>query len=127
MQLGLYVHPSCTCYLLLITISHITRFPKGPKGEHSDGFGIDHVHISICYLFCLFVSGERKGPKKEMNGFEHGKLSYVMTLIWATLSCQLCNIGSVRLIFQVSSLFSNVISTIALPLIRYRLWGFSMT
>ncbi|KAG6524404.1 hypothetical protein ZIOFF_014313 [Zingiber officinale] len=65
----------------------------------------------------LFASGEWKGLKGEMEGFEKGKVSYVMTLVWTGLSWQLASVGVVGLIFVVSSLFSNVISTIALPVV----------
>ncbi|XP_042457086.1 probable purine permease 11 isoform X2 [Zingiber officinale] len=65
----------------------------------------------------LFASGEWKGLKGEMEGFEKGKVSYVMTLVWTALSWQLASVGIVGLIFVVSSLFSNVISTLALPVV----------
>ncbi|XP_042435201.1 probable purine permease 11 isoform X1 [Zingiber officinale] len=63
----------------------------------------------------LFASGEWKSLKGEMEGFKKGKLAYVMTLVWIGLSWQLASVGVVGLIFVVSSLFSNVISTLALP------------
>ncbi|XP_042455158.1 probable purine permease 11 isoform X1 [Zingiber officinale] len=65
----------------------------------------------------LFASGEWKGLKGEMEGFAKGKVSYVMTLVWTGLSWQLASVGVVGLIFVVSSLFSNVISTLALPVV----------
>ncbi|XP_074566911.1 putative purine permease 11 isoform X1 [Curcuma longa] len=65
----------------------------------------------------LFASGEWRGLKGEMAGFEKGKVSYVMTLVWTGLSWQLASVGIVGLIFVVSSLFSNVISTLALPVV----------
>ncbi|XP_010274633.1 PREDICTED: probable purine permease 11 [Nelumbo nucifera] len=65
----------------------------------------------------LFASGEWKGLKEEMDQFGKGKVSYVMTLVWTAVSWQICSVGVVGLIFVVSSLFSNVISTLALPLV----------
>ncbi|KAJ0989971.1 hypothetical protein J5N97_008327 [Dioscorea zingiberensis] len=65
----------------------------------------------------LFVSGEWKSLKGEMHGFAKGRVSYVMTLVWTALSWQLASVGVVGLIFVVSSLFSNVISTLALPVV----------
>ncbi|MCL7042671.1 hypothetical protein MKW94_003000 [Papaver nudicaule] len=65
----------------------------------------------------LFVSGEWNGLDEEMNGFKKGKVSYIMVLVWTAVFWQLCSVGVVGLIFVVSSLFSNAISTLALPLI----------
>ncbi|KAF8413602.1 hypothetical protein HHK36_001594 [Tetracentron sinense] len=65
----------------------------------------------------LFASGEWKSLTEEMEKFGLGKLSYVMTLVWTAVAWQVFSIGSVGLIFEVSSLFSNVISTVALPVI----------
>ena len=52
-----------------------------------------------------------------MEEFELGKLSYVMTLVWTAVSWQVFAVGSVGLIFKVSSLFANVISTLGLPIV----------
>ncbi|KAF8413601.1 hypothetical protein HHK36_001593 [Tetracentron sinense] len=65
----------------------------------------------------LFASGEWKSLAEEMEKFGPGKLSYVMTLVWTAVAWQVCSIGSVGLIFEASSLFSNVITTVALPVI----------
>lgn len=65
----------------------------------------------------LFASGEWNGLSAEMNGFKKGKFSYVMVLVWTAVFWQLCSVGVVGLIFVVSSLFSNAISTLVLPLI----------
>ncbi|XP_031280588.1 probable purine permease 11 [Pistacia vera] len=64
----------------------------------------------------LFASGEWKGLSKEMKEFEEGKASYLMTLIWTAVTWQISSVGLLGLIFEVSSLFSNVISTLALPI-----------
>ena len=65
----------------------------------------------------LFASGEWKGLKREMDEFELGKFIYVSTLIWTAIAWQIFNIGAVGLINEVSSLFSNVISVLGLPVI----------
>ncbi|KAM6588509.1 hypothetical protein CsatA_011114 [Cannabis sativa] len=66
----------------------------------------------------LFASGEWRGLGKEMNEYyQESKVSYVMTLVWTALTWQICSVGLLGLIFEVSSLFSNVISTLALPVI----------
>ncbi|RLN08756.1 putative purine permease 11 [Panicum miliaceum] len=72
---------------------------------------------TIASLIGLFASGEWKTLEGEMHAFGSGKLSYVMTLLWTAVSWQIASVGVVGLIFVVSSLFSNVISTLALPII----------
>lgn len=65
----------------------------------------------------LLVSGEWKTLKAEMNGFELGKMSYIMTLIWTAMCWQVYTIGSLGLIVKVSSLFSNVVAALGLPIV----------
>ncbi|KAK1568717.1 hypothetical protein Q3G72_027835 [Acer saccharum] len=65
----------------------------------------------------LFVSGEWKDLSKEMRDYEEGRVSYLMTLIWTAKTWQISSVGLLGLIFEVSSLFSNVISTLALPVV----------
>ncbi|KAK7263341.1 hypothetical protein RJT34_30929 [Clitoria ternatea] len=64
----------------------------------------------------LFASGEWKTLENEMKGFENGSVSYVMTLIWIAVSWQISAIGTLGLIFEVSSLFSIVIGTLEFPI-----------
>ncbi|KAL7212591.1 hypothetical protein ACSBR2_015306 [Camellia fascicularis] len=68
-------------------------------------------------LIGLFASGEWKTLGKEMAHFEMGKVSYVMILVWIAITWQVFSIGAVGLIFEVSSLFSNVISILGLPIV----------
>lgn len=65
----------------------------------------------------LFASGEWKTLKGEMDEFHLGKVSYLMILLWTTISWQLFTVGCVGLIFDVSSLFSNAISVLGLPIV----------
>ncbi|XP_077234322.1 putative purine permease 11 [Tasmannia lanceolata] len=65
----------------------------------------------------LFASREWRSLKGEMEGFEKGKVSYIMTLVWTAVSWQVCTVSSVVLVFMISSLFTNVISTLALPVV----------
>ncbi|KAB1225096.1 putative purine permease 11 [Morella rubra] len=62
----------------------------------------------------LLASGEWKSLHSEMVTFGTGRVSYVMTLVWTAVAWQICAVGVVGLIFMVSSLFSNVISTVSL-------------
>ncbi|KAF8077103.1 hypothetical protein N665_1061s0005 [Sinapis alba] len=65
----------------------------------------------------LFVSGGWKMLRTEMEDFKLGKNSYLLINIGSMISWQACWIGSVGLILEVSSLFSNVISTLCLPVV----------
>lgn len=62
----------------------------------------------------LFASGEWRRLHGEMEGFGTGRTSYVLTLVGTAVAWQVCAVGVVGLIFVVSSLFSNVISTLSL-------------
>lgn len=64
----------------------------------------------------LFASGEWRTLGGEMDGFGKGGAAYVMTLVGTAVAWQVCSVGVVGLIFVVSSLFSNVISTLSLAL-----------
>ncbi|KMT11746.1 hypothetical protein BVRB_5g105800 [Beta vulgaris subsp. vulgaris] len=65
----------------------------------------------------LFGSGEWKTLNEEMKGYKLGRVSYVMTLAFTAISWQVSSVGLLGLIFEVSSLFSNVISTVSLPVV----------
>ncbi|XP_061359715.1 probable purine permease 11 [Gastrolobium bilobum] len=65
----------------------------------------------------LFASGEWKTLDNEMKEYEKGRVSYIMTLLWTAVAWQITSIGMLGLIFEVSSLFSNVIGTLALPIV----------
>ncbi|XVF52423.1 hypothetical protein PTKIN_Ptkin05aG0016800 [Pterospermum kingtungense] len=65
----------------------------------------------------LFASGEWRSLSMEMEVYQEGKVSYLMTLIWTAVTWQVSSIGLLGLIFEVSSLFSNVISTLSLPVV----------
>ncbi|KAL5577160.1 hypothetical protein UlMin_018859 [Ulmus minor] len=71
----------------------------------------------VATLVGLFASKEWKDLEKVMNVFELGKVSYIMTLAWTAISWQVFNISVVGLIVEVSSLFSNVISVLGLPVV----------
>ncbi|XWS12403.1 hypothetical protein CRYUN_Cryun37aG0086900 [Craigia yunnanensis] len=72
---------------------------------------------TLLILVGLFASGEWKSLNKEMEGFKLGKISYVNILVWTAIAWQVFTIGAIGLIFEVSSLFSNVISTLGLPIV----------
>ncbi|KAL2930798.1 Purine permease 21, partial [Bienertia sinuspersici] len=72
---------------------------------------------SFIAVIGLLVTGDWKTVKVEMNEFRFGKLPYVMTLICTAVSWQVYNIGLFGLIVKVSSLFSNVVATLGLPVV----------
>ncbi|XP_022720819.1 probable purine permease 10 [Durio zibethinus] len=71
---------------------------------------------SIATSIGFFASGDWKLSKKEMDRYTPGKISYVMTLLWTAVACQISVFGSVALIFEFSALFSNVIGALGLPI-----------
>ncbi|TVU15572.1 hypothetical protein EJB05_39100, partial [Eragrostis curvula] len=76
-----------------------------------------NVVASTVSVVALFASGEWRAVHGEMAGFENGKVRYVATLVGIALGWQAETLGAVRLITRVSSLFANVTSTLALPLV----------
>ncbi|OIT29888.1 putative purine permease 10 [Nicotiana attenuata] len=71
---------------------------------------------TLAILVGFFASGEWKNMEKEMNEYKLGKVRYVLNLIGTAISWQAFSVGSIGLIFKVSSLFSNVISILGLPI-----------
>ncbi|KAL2901556.1 Purine permease 21 [Bienertia sinuspersici] len=65
----------------------------------------------------LFGSGDWGTLKGEMRDYEKGRIIYVMVLTFTAICWQVSSVGMLGLIFEVSSLFSNVINTLSLPLI----------
>ncbi|KAI4387999.1 hypothetical protein MLD38_000377 [Melastoma candidum] len=74
------------------------------------------VATCICAVG-LFASGEASELKEDMDGFQKGKVLYVLGLVGTALAWQAASVGALGLIFLVSSLFSNVISMVTLPLV----------
>ncbi|CAN4091874.1 unnamed protein product [Withania somnifera] len=71
---------------------------------------------SFATLVVIFATGEWKNLRQEMDKFELGKKFYVLNLIGTAISWQVFTVGSTGLIFKVSSLFSNVISILGVPM-----------
>ncbi|CAI0397910.1 unnamed protein product [Linum tenue] len=64
----------------------------------------------------LFASGDWKGLRKEMDDYKLGKAGYVMTLVWTGVTWEIFAVATMALVFEVSSVFSNVVGTVGLPL-----------
>ncbi|XP_058085919.1 probable purine permease 11 isoform X2 [Magnolia sinica] len=75
------------------------------------------VVASFASLVGLFASGDWRQLERKMVGFDKGRVAYVITLFWTAVAWQVCNAGMVGLVFQVSSLFTNVIGTVGLPIV----------
>ena len=107
-------------YSLLLSLMQLS-FEKVIKKETFSVVLEMQIYTSIvatcASLVGLFASGEWKTLHGEMNGFDKGRISYVMTLVWTAVAWQVCSVGVVGLIFLVSSLFSNVISTVSLAVV----------
>ncbi|KAL4387570.1 hypothetical protein GQ457_09G003590 [Hibiscus cannabinus] len=65
----------------------------------------------------LFISGEWRSLKGEMEEYELGKVSYLMVLVWICILWQAFALGSTALLFEVSSLFANAVIAFALPVV----------
>ncbi|GER52643.1 purine permease family protein [Striga asiatica] len=104
-------------YSLLLSVMQLT-FEKVLKKE-TFGVVLEMQMYTAVVATCvavvgLFASGEWRSLGGEMGNFASGRFSYVMTLVCTAVSWQVCSVGVVGLIFVVSSLFSNVISTLSL-------------
>ncbi|KAK3009927.1 hypothetical protein RJ639_011034 [Escallonia herrerae] len=106
-------------YSLLLSLMQLT-FEKVVKKETFSVVLEMQIYTSLVATCVstvgLFASGEWRTLQGEMDVFGAGRVSYVMTLVWTAVAWQVCSVGVVGLIFVVSSLFSNVISTVSLAL-----------
>eukprot|EP01018_Ginkgo_biloba_P005418 Gb_25281 [translate_table: standard] len=82
------------------------------------------IVATVVCIMGLFISGESRQLKEEARNFTTGKRAYCMTLIWSAIGWQVCSVGVIGLIFLVSSLFSNVMSTLSLPVVPILAVGF---
>ncbi|KAK3432824.1 hypothetical protein EUGRSUZ_D00332 [Eucalyptus grandis] len=75
------------------------------------------IVASVIIVVGLFGSGEWENLGREMDGYKLGKVSYVMNLVGTAISWQAFTIGTIGLIIEASSLFSNSISVVGLPIV----------
>jgi len=106
-------------YSLLLSLMQLT-FEKVLKKETFSVVLEMQIYTSLVATCAstigLFASGEWHSLHGEMKGFQKGEVAYVMTLVWTAIAWQVCSVGVVGLIFLVSSLYSNVISTVSLAI-----------
>lgn len=76
----------------------------------------ENMVATAAILVGFFASGEWKTMSNEMEKFKGGKAYYVNNLFWTAVSWQVFGICCIGLIFKVSSLFSNAISVVGLPI-----------
>ncbi|XP_066346727.1 probable purine permease 11 [Miscanthus floridulus] len=107
-------------YALILSLMQLT-FENVIKKQTFSAVLNMQIYTALVATFAslvgLFASGEWMDLKEEMDRFQSGEFSYLMTLVWTSVSWQVASIGVVGLVFEVSSLFSNVISTFALPIV----------
>ena len=72
---------------------------------------------TIATLVGLFAGGGWRSLNEEMDEYEMGKASYVLNMAFTAIIWQLFSIGCVGLIFEVSSLFANSFSVLAVPVV----------
>ncbi|KAI3898035.1 hypothetical protein MKX03_021150 [Papaver bracteatum] len=107
-------------YSLLLSLTQLS-FEKVIKKETISAvleMSISTSVVSTCTcLVGLFASGDWRRLKNEFNEYGEGGVSYVMTLVWIAVTWQVSSVGILGLVFEASSLFSNVISTLGLPIV----------
>ncbi|KAI3899886.1 hypothetical protein MKW92_036890 [Papaver armeniacum] len=107
-------------YSLLLSLTQLS-FEKVIKKETISAvleMSISTSVVSTCTcLVGLFASGDWRRLKNELNEYGEGGVSYVMTLVWIAVTWQVSSVGILGLVFEASSLFSNVISTLGLPIV----------
>jgi hypothetical protein len=105
--------------LLLSLVQLILRkvLKKQTFSTVTDLVAYQSLVASCVVLIGLFASGEWKTLTSEMENYKLGKVPYVMTLASIAISWQVYTIGVVGLIFESSSVFSNSITAVGLPIV----------
>ncbi|KAL1207768.1 Purine permease 14 [Cardamine amara subsp. amara] len=116
---------SAICFsLLLCSIENVFKLVESTTGKTSfasvfEVIIFSSIFATIISVVSLLIYGEQDDLKREMNGFSKGKGAYVMVMVMVgqAVSWQVYWVGIVGLVFSVSSVFSNVISLIAWPIV----------
>ncbi|OMP07254.1 hypothetical protein COLO4_07497 [Corchorus olitorius] len=103
--------------LSLTQLSFIKLFKTETNAKVFEMVIYQSLFATSAAIVGLFTSGEWKGLSIEMQEFRLGKFSYAMTLVETAIASQFFYVGAIGLIFEVSSLFSNAISVLGLPVI----------
>uniref|UniRef100_A0A1J3F5G0 Probable purine permease n=1 Tax=Noccaea caerulescens TaxID=107243 RepID=A0A1J3F5G0_NOCCA len=105
--------------LLLSLIQLLFRevFKKHTSSAVMDLAIYQSLVASCVVLIGLFLSGEWKTLPSEMRNYKLGQVSYVVILASAAVSWQVYTVGLVGLIFESSSVFSNSITAVGLPIV----------
>lgn len=108
------------CYSLVLSLIQLT-FQKILKKETLSAVLEIQIYPSLVAtcggIVGLFASGQWRDLKGEMDRFGKGEVAYLMTMIWYAVASQLYSVGAIMLVYQVSSLFCNVIITLGLPIV----------
>lgn len=110
---------SASTGLLLSLVQLILRkvLKKHTFSTVMDMVAYQSLAASFVVLIGLFASKEWKTLTSEMINYKLGKAPYVLTLASTAISWQVYTIGVVGLIFESSSVFSNSISAVGLPIV----------
>ncbi|EOA17818.1 hypothetical protein CARUB_v10006219mg [Capsella rubella] len=105
--------------LLLSLIQLLFRkdFMKHTSSAVLDLANYQSLVASCVVLIGLFASGDWKTLPSEMRNYKLGQVSYILTLASAAISWQVYTVGCVGLIFESSSVFSNSITAVGLPIV----------
>lgn len=107
-------------YALLLSVAQFS-FEKVIKDESFNTVVCMQLYpsfVATCgCVIGLFASGEWSTLPDEMRNYKKGRVPYVMILASTAICWQVASVALLGLIFEVSSLFSNVISTLSLPLV----------
>ncbi|KAL2473736.1 putative purine permease 10 [Forsythia ovata] len=110
---------AAACYALILSLTQLA-FQKIIKRETLRAILNMSIYqnlvASFIILIALFASGDWKNLNEEMDTFKTGKVSYVMNLFFTAVAWQAFTVGSIGLIFKVSSLFAGIISILGLPI-----------
>ncbi|KAK8546813.1 hypothetical protein V6N13_093856 [Hibiscus sabdariffa] len=73
------------------------------------------IVASVVTLIGFFVSGDYKLLSPEIDSYELGQASYVMTLVWTAVCWQVSIFAGLGLVSELSALFANCIFAFGLP------------
>ncbi|AEE84011.1 unnamed protein product [Arabidopsis thaliana] len=103
--------------LSLIQLLFRKVFTKHTSSAVLDLANYQSLVATCVVLIGLFASGEWRTLPSEMRNYKLGKVSYILTLASAAIFWQVYTVGCVGLIFESSSVFSNSITAVGLPIV----------
>ncbi|GFP88314.1 probable purine permease 9 [Phtheirospermum japonicum] len=99
----------------LLTISSVLLVIQSELDYPNKTSIYQNLIATLVILIGFFAGGDWKKMSQETKEYKLGQVSYVMNLFWTAVCWQAFNVGCVGLMFKVSSLFSNIIGVLGLP------------